>query len=101
MLTRCRWSKHAGWIAMVIVLVVAFALIIFGGVWWRKRHIRKRDAQIIPLPVGWGPNANPHDYAGPTSVVAGRKGPRVDAQPVREKKGMLGSGKMKKLVGRG
>ncbi|KAL9091725.1 MAG: hypothetical protein Q9159_001240 [Coniocarpon cinnabarinum] len=57
------WSSHAKWVAMVIVLIVGFALIIVAGVWLKRRHDRKVNrATMTPVPVGWGPNADPHHY---------------------------------------
>lgn len=58
-----RWSQHGRYIIMVIVLVIAFTIIIIGGVWWKKSHDRKVNrATDTPLPNGWGPNSNPHAY---------------------------------------
>lgn len=52
---------------MVIVLVIAFAIIAVLGVWLKRRHDRKVNrATQTPLPVGWGPNSDPHAYPGPT-----------------------------------
>lgn len=66
-----RWSNHARWIAMVIVLVVAFIIIIVVGIWLKRRHDRKVNrATTTPLPVGWGPNSDPHQYAGPTEKTS-------------------------------
>ena len=52
---------------MVIVLIVAFIAIIFGGIWLKRRHDRKVNrATMAPLPAGWGPNSDPHHYGAAT-----------------------------------
>lgn len=53
---------------MVIVLIIAFVLIILIGVWLKRRHDRKvNQGTTVPLPVGWGPNSDPHAYPGPNA----------------------------------
>ncbi|KAB8336688.1 hypothetical protein FH972_020999 [Carpinus fangiana] len=65
------WDKHKGWIAMVIVLIIAFAAIIAGAVWWKKRYLRKRDAAGATLPGAWGPTSNQHPSSQPVEKSAG------------------------------
>lgn len=87
---------------MVIVLIVAFVIIIFFGVWWKRRHDRKvNQGSTVPLPVGWGPNSNPHSYPGPnaekrTAAQASRAANNNDSMAEKGK-----SRTLKKLVGRG
>ncbi|KAI9728931.1 MAG: hypothetical protein M1828_000016 [Chrysothrix sp. TS-e1954] len=90
------WSQHGKWVAMVIVLIVAFTIIIIIGVIWKKRYNRKRNrATATPLPVaGWGPNVNPHSYPG-----VAEKGGADDLTRQPSARRSAGN-RLKKLVGR-
>lgn len=78
-----RWQKHSKWIAMVIVLVIAFAIIIAVGVVLKKRHDRRFNrATVTPLPTSWGPNSDPHAYGNSAAnsgaaLVGGRRSAAV------------------------
>ena len=89
-----RWSQHGRWIAMLIVLLVAFVIIIVVGVILKRRYNRKRNrATATPLPTtGWGPNMNPHSYPGVAEKDEG-----ITRQP-SAKRGT--GGRLKKFVGR-
>lgn len=51
-----RWHNHGRWVIMVIVLVIAFTIIIIGGIMWKKRYNRKHNlGDALPPGTHWGP----------------------------------------------
>lgn len=96
-----RWSVHGRWIAMVIVLVVAFTIIIIVGVWWKRRHDRKVNlATEDPLPDGWGPPSDPHTYAAAGGEKKRGATSSTKAKPPTQDVEMGRSRKLKKFLGR-
>ena len=60
---------------MVIVLVIAFALIIGFGIFFKKRHDRKRNHASQGPTSGWGPNSDPHlSFTGQQAAGDAEKG---------------------------
>ena len=80
---------------MVIVLIIAFTLIIIGGVLWKRRYTRRRNS-VTPYgaPVAWGPHQN---QAAASSGILAEKGKGKANAGMEEERG----GKLKKFMRRG